>query len=83
MIRKLNSDIQERVPEVELSLLVICRPLRSLSSKQPDDKVQNDGEHNADYHKMGKVKKPLSEVFEGKPHLERLLRQNGGNTDNI
>ena len=49
MIRKLNSDIQERVPEVELSLLVICRPLRSLSSKQLNDKVQNDGEHNANY----------------------------------
>ncbi len=49
MIGKLNSDIQERVPEVELSLLVTCRLLRSLSSKQPNDKVQNDGEHNADY----------------------------------
>jgi len=38
---------------------------------------------NADYDKKTKAKKPLSEVFEGKPHLERLLRQNGGNTDNI
>ena len=50
-------------------------PLWHSSSEQTDDKVQNDGEHNANYHKMGMVKKPLSEVFEGKPHLERLLNR--------
>ena len=49
MIGKLNSDIQERAPELELSFLITCCSLRSPSSKQPDDKVQNDGEHNADY----------------------------------
>jgi len=28
---------------------------------------------NSYYHKMGIPKPPLSEVFKGKPHLERLL----------
>jgi hypothetical protein len=26
---------------------------------------------------------PIKKLVEGKPHLERLLRQNGGNADNI
>jgi len=30
---------------------------------------------NSYYHKMGIPKPPLSEVFKGRPHLERLLKE--------
>jgi hypothetical protein len=47
---KLNSDIQERALRFEArSSYYVVMPLWHLSSEQTEDKIQNDGEHNANY----------------------------------
>ena len=47
---KLNSDIQERASSFEArsSYYLVMPPLH-LSSEKAEDKIQNDGEHNANY----------------------------------